>query len=239
MAAGMEFPSTHWSLLAQATLHGDEGTATALKEFCRRYRAVVVGFIRRRGHSPADAEDLAHDFLLHVMEKSTLRRADAARGRFRTFLLGSLVRFLGDAHDRRTAGKRGGGIVPLSLDHSDATDDLAQVAPPDSEAFDREWAIGLLELTLQAIESEYAARGRRKLFQVLRPYIPGGAHPPTYEETASIAGLSLPSLKTEIHRLRLRFRAVLRREISGTVSGSAEIDAEIAYLGRVLRGHVQ
>src|SRR5687768_4565356 len=169
----MEFPATEWSLLAQATLHGEASAAEALAEFCRRYREPVLHFIRRRGVPPADAEDLAQEFLLHVMEKSTLRRADAARGRFRSFLMGALVRFLRDAHQRAGAQKRGGGLSPLSTDLPEPSADLPVVAPDDVAIFDREWAHRLLELTLEGLRTEYERLGRRDLHSILRDYLPG------------------------------------------------------------------
>ena len=233
----MRFPDTQWSLLAQATLHGETDAAAALAEFCRRYRPPIVEFIQRRGYSTGDAEDVAHDFLVHLMEKSALRRADAARGRFRSFLLGALVRFLGDVRDRRAAQKRGGDVAQLSLDaaRDDDSSELASVPPPEAELFDRQWALGLLALTLQALEGEFAAKRRAREFAVLRAYVPGGVRPPPYETAAQELGMSLPAFKTEVHRLRSRFRALLREEIAATVSSPEQIDAEINYLGRVLQ----
>src|SRR5262245_21736444 len=111
----MEFPTTQWSLLAQVSLRGDSTGREALAEFFRRYREPIRTFIERRGTSSAEAEDLTQEFFVHVMEKTTLRRADATRGRFRSFLLGALVRFLAHARDRHAAQKRGSGapLVPL------------------------------------------------------------------------------------------------------------------------------
>jgi len=231
----MEFPSTHWSLLARATLHGESGPTAELEEFCGRYRSVVVAFVRLRGFDAAEAEDLAHDFLVHMMEKSTLRRADAARGRFRSFLLGALVRFLGDERDRRRAVKRGGGQAPLSLDHPEGGAGLASVPAPEAERFDQAWAQQILEFALRRIEDEYTGRGRAALFASLRAFLPGSGQPPAYETVAAEAGLSPSAVKTEVHRVRQRLRAAMREEIARTVSDPLEVDDEIAYLGRALR----
>lgn len=231
----MEFPSTHWSQLALATLHGDSGAQAALAAFYRRYREPVMHFIQRRGVDPVKAEDLAHDFFVHVMEKSTLGRADATRGRFRTFLLGALVRFLGDARDRESAAKRGGGAVPLSLDADGGGWAMPAVEPATAAEFDREWALQVLALALQRLEAEYRLRGKGESFTVLRGYVPGGVAPLPYEEAAARLGLALPALKTEVHRLRQRFRGCLREELAQTVESAPEIDLEIAYLGEVLR----
>lgn len=231
----MDFPTTHWGLLAQATLHGDASATGALAEFHRRYRQPIINFIRWRAFPGADAEDVAHDFLLHLMEKSVLRRADATRGRFRSFLLGVLMRFLGDERDRREALKRGGGSVRLDLPDAELTGELATNSAATTEAFDREWALALLGLALQRLEEEYGRQGRGAEYAVLRAYVPGGLRPPAYEESATRMGQSLGGFKTEVYRLRQRLRALLRTEIAGTVTSPDEIAEEIAYLGRVLR----
>lgn len=232
----MEFPATQWSLLAQATLNGEAAASAALAEFCRRYREPVLQFVRMRGVPPAEAEDLTQDFLLHVMEKSTLRRADAARGRFRSFLIGALVRFLRDAYHQRTAQKRGGGQAPLSFDEPDLTAAMPAVAPDDEATFDRAWATQMLQLALEGLKAGYAKAGRAEAYAVLAAYLPGRAAPPPYEEAAARLGLGLATFKTEVHRLRDRFRQRLRREIAGTVTSPEEVDDELAYLGRVLQG---
>ena len=231
----MEFPATEWSLLAQATLHGESSAAQALAEFCRRYRAPVVHYISARGVPSSEAEDCAQDFLLHVMEKSTLRRADAARGRFRSFLIGALVRFLHDARQRRTALKRGGGLPPVSVDQENPPTGLPMVAPDDDATFDREWAHRLLELTLEAVRAEYARAGRAEVHAVLRDYLPGSATPPRYDIAAEKLGMTVAAFKTEVHRLRDRFRRLLHREVALTVSSPDQIETEIAYLGQILK----
>lgn len=231
----MEFPTTQWSLLARATLNGEAAAAEALAEFCRRYRGPILQFIRHRGVPPTEAEDLAHDFMLHVIEKSTLRRADAARGRFRSFLIGALVRFLRDAQQRRAAQKHGGGHPPASLNDPD-TDGRA-AAPPadDTTAFDREWALRLLQLALDGLKADYERTSRAEKYAVLRAYLPGSVVVPLYEESAATLGLSLGAFKTEVHRLRQRFRERLQREVAATLSSPEEIEGEFAYLGRVLQ----
>ena len=231
----MDFPSTHWSQLAGATLHGDSVARGALEEFCRRYRVPIAQFIRARGVPAAQVEDLAHDFFLHVMEKSTLRRADASRGRFRSFLLGALMRFLRDVGDRERAAKRGGGAAPLSLDDAGADGAAPAVPPATAAEFDREWAHHVLALALLRLKADYVGRGQATEFAVLRAYVPGGVAPPPYETAAAQLGITLAALKTNVHRLRERFRACLREELATTVASPAEIDAEVTYLGQVLQ----
>jgi len=232
----MNFPTTHWSLLARATLNNDPAGRQALGEFHRKYRKPIVAFLHRRGLPPHDAEDLAQGFFVHLMEKATLRRADATRGRFRSFLLGALVRHLVQDRVQRDAAKRGGGVTPVSLDTmADGTAELA-VGPAELLAYDRDWAMELLQRALDSVTGEFRQRGRDADFVVLRAYLPGSMPPvPSYEESAARLGLGLGAFKTEVHRLRARLRELLRREIASTVSSPEEIDDEVAYLGRVLQ----
>lgn len=231
----MEFPATEWSLLARATLNGETAAAASLAEFCRRYREPVVRFICRRGTAPADAEDLAHDFILHLMEKSVLRRADPARGRFRSFLIGALVRFLRDAHQRRTAQKNGGVNPPVSLAELELAGVEPALPPEDAAAFDREWAFALLQMTLEGLKRDYERDDQAAAFAVLSAYLPGSVAPPAYEESAARLGQPLAAFKTDVHRLRKRFRERLQREVAATITSPEDIESEFSYLGQVLR----
>lgn len=229
----MHFPTTHWSLLAKATLDGDAESRKALEELCRRYWGPVYQFIRARGASEAEAQDLTQDFMVHLLAKSTFQRADPLRGRFRSFLLGSLVRFLGDAADRRQSLKRGGLVPHISLELS-ADRDQAAVSSDEAILFDREWALTILETALNRMRREYAETSRSDEFNRLKNFLPGGAESPSYETTAAQIGLSVPALKSQVHRLRRRFRALVREEVAQTIGTPHEIDAEMAYLQEVL-----
>src|SRR6516162_3777782 len=228
----MYFPTTHWSLLAKASVSGETAGREALEELCRRYWAPLNQFIRSRGFSEAEAQDLTQEFLVHLLEHSTLKKADPLRGRFRSFLLGALVRFLGDEIDRRRAQKRGGGATHLTLEDAEPV----QADSPESgeTLFDREWALVILEHALATIRSEFSREKGDKHFAVLGRFLPGSLNSPTYEEAATQLGLSLPALKTELHRLRQRFKAAVRQEIAATVSAPHEIEDEMNYLQRVL-----
>jgi RNA polymerase sigma-70 factor (ECF subfamily) len=234
----MDFPTTQWSLLGRATLNGDADADAAVGDFYRLYRAPIIAFIRHRGFYPHETEDLAHDFVVHLLNKSLLRRADAGRGRFRSFLLGALVRFLDDARTRQARLKRGGGVAHLSIDDDHFRAEATAIAPADSVVFDYAWALELLERAKRAIESYYHHGGRAREYAVLRAYLPGEISPPPYEDSATRLAMALPAFKTEVHRLRGRFRTQLRREIAATVTSPQNINAEIAYLGRVLHSAV-
>jgi RNA polymerase sigma-70 factor (ECF subfamily) len=169
------------------------------------------------------------------MEKTMLRRADASRGRFRSFLLGALSRYLAHERARQTAAKRGGPEGAMALE--DLTDSPAEpsVPPAEAHAYDRDWAVHLLQQSLATVQTEFDRRGRAGDFEVLRAYLPGSLATPPYEVSAERLGLGLGAFKTEVHRLREHVRRVLRREIAATVSSPEEIDEEVAYLGRVLQ----
>lgn len=228
----MAFPTTRWSLLAQATIHGDTVQGAALAEFYRRYRAPVVNFIRRQTGDHARAEDLAQEFFLHLAESSTLQRADPLRGRFRSFLLGALTRFLARERTRSSAAKRGSGEAHLSLDALTPgvgePADLAEVA----QAFDREWARDLLIRVRQELIAAWP--GDKAGLDVLLRFLPGAVETPPYEAAAAGLGWTLARLKTEVFRVRSQFRELVRAEVALTVEAPHEIDAEMAHLHLVL-----
>lgn len=224
----MYFPTTHWSVLARASMSGESGARQALEDLCRRYWSPLKQFIRARGYNEAEAEDLTQEFLLHVLEHSTLKRADREVGRFRSFLLGALSRFLADAYDRRQAQKRGGGVSHISVDEPN----LEVPAEGNEIAFDREWALVILENALKGVAQEW--EGSESRFAVLRRFLPGALETPSYEVAATHLKLSVPALKSELHRLRQRFKALVRQEIANTVSAPHEIEQEMSYLQQVL-----
>lgn len=228
----MAFPTTRWSLLAQATIHGDAAQKEAWAEFYRRYRGPVVGFIRQQGARPAQAEDLAQEFFISLIENATLQRADRERGRFRSFLLKTLVRFLSRSRTKGAAAKRGGGTEPLSLDQP--LGDEPAVPAAVARSFDRDWAWEMVALTRAELTARWAARGRAEDLATLAGFLPGAAVPPTYESAAQALGWTLARLKTEVHRLRQEFRELLRHEVALTVDAPHEIEAEMVHLHAVL-----
>jgi RNA polymerase sigma-70 factor (ECF subfamily) len=228
----MIFPSTNWTLLAQTTLEGQAEARAALEELCRRYWLPLHHFIRRRGFSETEAQDVTQEFLLHLLEHNSLERADRERGRFRSFLLGALMHFLADEFDRRHALKRGAGVVPVPLD--DSTDVVANPNAADDSSFDREWALATLENAFRRLECEFAGAGKTSTFAVLRSFLPGALETPGYEVAAAQLVLSLPAFKSEVHRARQRFKLLLREEVTATVSLPHEIEDEITHLQQVL-----
>jgi DNA-directed RNA polymerase specialized sigma24 family protein len=228
----MYFPTTQWTLLAEATLVGERSGRDALDELCRRYWQPLARFIQLRGYSETEAQDLTQDFIVHLLGHSALSRVDRERGRFRTFLLGALVRFLGDERDRRLAQKRGGGVPHQSIDVPGA--DLASAESSEAMLFDREWALTILEAALAELRAECGRHGDASRFQVLQNFLPGSVNIMSYESAAEALASSVPALKSEVHRVRLRFRILVRQQILATVAAPHEVDAELEYLGRVL-----
>lgn len=225
----MYFPTTQWTLLAHAALEDESSARQALGELCHRYWKPLHQFIRARGHGEEDAQDLTQAFIVHLLEHSTLKRADRTQGRFRSFLLGALKRFLADERDRRHAQKRGEGAVHVATDE-------AQIEAADSQteiSFDREWALIILENALTLLQTEWEG-GNPGGFNVLRQFLPGSIVCPTYEQAAQQVGKTLPAFKSELHRMRQRFRALVRQEIAATVSAPHEIEEEMQHLQRIL-----
>ena len=233
----MYFPTTQWTLLARASLTGESAAGQALEELCRRYWSPLHEFIRARGYRESEAQDLTQGFVLHLLEHATLKKADRDKGRFRSFLLGALTRFLADEYDRRRAQKRGDGAAHLSLDeHGDAMGDPAfeSAALASEVLFDREWALVVLENALRAVQQEFESQKGVAQFAVLRLFLPGSVESPTYEAAAAQVGSSVPAFKSELHRLRRRLKELVRQEVAATVSAPHEIEEEMEHLQRVL-----
>jgi RNA polymerase sigma factor (sigma-70 family) len=202
----------------------------ALARLCEAYWYPLYAFLRGRGQGPDDAQDLTQAFFVRVLEKQTLRQADPARGRFRSFLLASLKNFAANQHDREIAKKRGGGSPLLSLE-IDTAEGRFQLEPPTNETpervFDRRWALTLLDRVLAALRDEATPPQH---FERLAVYLTGEQPQQNYAETAAALGMSEGAVKVKVHRLRRRFRDLLRQEIAHTVSAIEDIDDEIRHL---------
>ncbi len=195
----------------------------ALSGFCEAYWPPLYSFLRHRGHSSADAQDLVQGFFALLLEQNTLSRADRQKGRLRTFLLGSLENFLYNEYDRARALKRGGGRQVLSIEEH----------LPEAEA--AVWASNIVSRAWKNLQSEFEAEGKAEWLEELRPFVAGGsAKPPSQEEAATRLGVLIATLRTWLSRLRQRFRESLRAEVGTTVSDSADIDGELRHLYQIL-----
>ena len=211
------------------------GSKEAFADLCKLYWYPLYAFIRHRGHSLEDAEDLAQSFFLHLVEHKTLSRVDRSKGKFRSFLLASLQNFLSDEADRARCLKRGGKTEFIYLDLEGAEDryrlEVVDTLGPE-KIFDARWAMALLSEALNRLSRGYAAQGKADTFQALRVFLDpiNTKSIPSYEEVAQEMKVSVGSLKTQIHRLRKQYTAYVREEVSRTVLDSADVDAEIHQL---------
>ncbi len=236
---GHVFVTTHWSVVLAAREEASPQSAEALEKLCRAYWYPLYAYVRRVGHSPEDAQDLTQEFFACVLERRVVAKADPERGRFRSFLLASLKNFLAHEWEKARAQKRGGRAQMVLLDFATAETRLGQpAAPGDSpdRAFDRQWALSVLDLVLGRLRDEYADSGRDNLFRALKETLSGGRSEIPYRELGARLGLSEGAVKVAAHRLRKRYRELLREEIAQTVAGPDEIEAELRELFAALGG---
>ena len=235
--ASARFRTTSWTIvLACGDTESPEG-GIALATLFQAYWYPLYAFLRRRGSNEQDAEDLVQSFYAFLQEKHTLARADQERGKFRTFLLSSLQNFLSQERGRQQAAKRGGGREMVFLDALEAQERY-RLEPLDQQTpetvFETRWARTLLENALTGLRADFTARGKRRLFEGLQPFLTADVGEVSYQSAAETLGLPLSAVKTSIRRMRLDYRARLREEIGRTVNRPEEIDEELRYLRKVL-----
>ena len=225
------FATTHWSMVDHAGRDDSTLAQEALAGLCRAYWPPLYAYVRRRGHAVHDAQDLTQAFFARVLAQGWIRRADPDKGRFRTFLLTALQRFLSDEGDRARAQKRGCGRAPLPLDALEA-DYQSQAATALSAdlLYDRQWALTLLEGTLARLEAEFTQAGRAGEFAALKPFLAADRASLPYADIARATGLGEGAARVAIHRLRKRYRERFREEIARTVGSAEEIEPELRHL---------
>jgi len=210
----------------------------ALSIFCEAYWPPLYAFLRHRGHASAEAQDLVQGFFAHLLEQNTLSRADQQKGRLRTFLLGSLQNFVFNEYDRARALKRGGGKQIVSLDEHlrEAEASLLDTAHlSDARCYDLVWASNIVKRAWQQLQNAFEAEGKAEWFEILTPFLAGGAAaPPNQEEAATKLGIPIATLRTWLSRLRQRYRDTLKIEVASTVSDPADVDQELHYLYEIL-----
>jgi RNA polymerase sigma factor (sigma-70 family) len=231
------FTATHWSMVLAAGGSDSLCSQPALEKLCTLYWPPLYAFVRRRGHTPPEAEDLVQEFFTRLLARNYLDRADAQKGRFRSFLLGSLKHFLADEWDRTHAQKRGGGCDFISRDAADAENSYA-LEPADNRTpdklFEQKWAAALLEQVLFRLQEEFQFGGRGEVFERLKGFIASEGGPMTYTQAAATLGMTEGAAKMTVSRMRRRYREILRSEIAQTVATAEEIDLELRHLFTVL-----
>ena len=227
------FATTHWSVVLAAARQESPQSADALAALCKTYWYPLYAFVRRQGRSAEEAEDLTQEFFARVMEKQYLQSVGPEKGRFRTFLLVCLKRFLANEWDRARALKRGGGKQPLPIDFGGA-DERYSLEPAHAltaeRLYARRWALTVLQQALARLAAEMTGAGKQRLFDALRVYLAAESTAPPHAEVAAALGMSEGAVKVAVHRLRERYRAVLRDEIAGTLDDPAAVDEEIRDL---------
>ena len=217
----------------KSSSHSDQ----ALAELCQTYWYPLYAYVRRQGHTKEDAEDLVQTFFARFLEKNYLEGLSAQRGKFRAFLLASLKHFLANEWDKSQRQKRGGGVTHLSLDWQSA-DQRFHLDPPDpsspDKTFDREWALALLERVIARLREECAADGRTALFDQARGYLMVGEKTIPYAEAAESLRMDEGAVRVAVHRLRKRYRFLLRDEIAQTLDDPAQVAEELRSLQAAL-----
>jgi RNA polymerase sigma-70 factor (ECF subfamily) len=231
----MNFPTTHWSVLALATVNGDPAGRAALARLCQAYWRPIADFLEYRGLNRADAEDMTQEFFQALLLSRGWQRADRVQGKFRSFLLGSLMRVLARERERKLTQKRGSGEILLSLD--EMTDSGQDPVGDDDEltrCFDQAWATEIMDAAMQDLASNWEQVGKANELDVLLAFLPAGVPLLSYEEAAKRLGISLSAVKVRILRLRQQYRERLEAQVARTVSAPHEIAGEMAHLFHVL-----
>jgi len=234
-----EFASTHWSLVLAAKPGEASRTRAraALEALCRTYWYPLYAYVRFRGYSSQDAQDLTQSFFAKIIEKGGFASADPQRGRFRSYLLGALKHFLANEWHRAQAQKRGGTVQFIEWDALDPevryAASLNQSEDPE-QLFDREWALETTNASLEALRGEMVKAGKHDQFDALKGSLTGESEA-SREQISTRLGLSEGAVKVAVHRLRKRYRELLRASIAETVTSDADLDEEMRYLIAVLR----
>ncbi len=228
------FLTTQWTNVLSA--RGETAEARqSLKELCDRYYAPVSAFVESYSRHDPNARDWTHAFFAKVLEGRSLDAVIQSRGRFRSYLLGAVKHFLADEREKNQADKRGGLVSHVSfdqVDESSMTTNTHSAMPPDA-AFDRQWAMSILQHSLEDLEEDLGAEQATR-FELLRPWLTGDPIDLSHADVAARLGVSTEVVKITIHRWRKRFREIVKGHIASTVSDSAEVEEELRYLIQAL-----
>ncbi len=227
------FATTHWTVVLAAGRTDSNQADVALEELCRTYWYPLYAYVRRQGRSREDAEDLTQGFFARLLEKNYLEGVSSEKGKFRAFLLMALKRFMANEWDRANSQKRGGGVLPLSLDWQDA-ETRYQINPahelsPD-KLYDRAWAVIVLERVITRLRDESGTEGRAGQYEQLKPFLMVGKGEIPYAQAAADLKMTEGAVRVAVHRLRRRYRELLRDEIAQTLANPAQADEEMQAL---------
>src|SRR5262245_23484016 len=214
------FTATHWSVVLEARDHASPQAAEALERLCRIYWYPLYAYVRRQGKAPHDAQDLTQEFFARLLAGNFLQSVQRHKGKFRSFLLAAMNHFLADERDRAHAAKRGGGQVPLSLSQEDAEnrylgDAISPLSPEN--IFEKRWAAALLEEAFEKLRQEFAASGKLDRFKALNVFLQDTSDTGDYVAVGTQFGMTANAVAAAVHRLRERYRELVRAEIAHTV----------------------
>jgi len=231
------FPRTRWSLVLAAVQKDSTESSAALETICSSYWQPLYAYVRRCGQSQHDAQDLTQQFFSHLLEKRWLDSADPEKGKLRTFLIVMMKRFMANEWRRASSQRRGSGLahIPFStaLAESHYAADQGGPLAPD-EIFDRQWAMTLLNRTIERLQVEFASAGKLADFEALKDCLMAARGTIDYSALAKKLRVNEGAARVAAHRLRKRFREIYREEISQTVADDADLEAELRYLTAVL-----
>jgi RNA polymerase sigma factor (sigma-70 family) len=232
-------PTTHWSTLGRVGDAADPASRAALEQLCRDYWFPLYAFIRARGHEAHEAGDLVQGFLADLLERGDLAKLDQSKGRFRSFLRAACDHYLANRRDHERAEKRGGAASIISIDRLDAEARYAREPSHEltpERLFERQWALALLSRVLERLEAESVSEGKKDLFDQLRPALQGDDLVPTYRTIGDELGMTEGAVRVAAHRVRLRYRELLREEVGRTTDEPEGVDEEIGELLVALAG---
>jgi len=232
------FPQTRWSLVVSARDQDSPAAERALSELCELYWFPLYCFVRRKGHSPQDAEDLTQEFFRLVIEKNFLATADAERGKLRSFLLTAMKHFLSDSWRAGNAQKRGGGKVILSLDQKTA-EDRYLIEPSHEQTpealFELHWAQNLLDQIMTKLRAVYHDLGKSDLFEALHEFIAWNSAEGSYGEASAKLGITEGTARVTVFRMRKRYGELLRAQIEETVASPEDVAGELQHIFKILQ----
>jgi len=227
------FALTRWSVVLAARRNESTQASEALEQLCGTYWPPIYAYVRRQGHGPHDAQDLTQEFFARLLEKNYLGVVDPAKGRFRSFLLAALKHFLANEWDKANTLKRGGGRIVVSI-HPRSAETCYAVEPVDQltpeKLFDRRWALTLLQRVIERLREEYAAAGKIAAFEQLKTALTGERRSVPYADIAAALHTTEGAIKVAVHRLRQRYRELLRAEIAETVPRPEDVEEELRSL---------
>ena len=226
---GEDFRTTRWTQVSRAKADSPEGRR-ALAELCKDYYEPVAAFLRYELRDADAARDLAHDFFAHMLAGGAIAHAEQERGRFRSYLLGSVKHFFSHHREALRRLRRGGGVTDISLNETEVRSvPDARVLSPDA-AFDRQWALTVVARALEALRRECGAEGRADFFELVKPWLTGDTARGDQTALAASRGMNANALKVAVHRLKQRFRQLLKAEVAGTLDDPGLVEAEMRAL---------